>query len=135
MFGQQEKSLKKCKKCGKLKDESEFHYAAHRLDRRQSRCKKCTSDANRNNHLFNFYGMTLLEYNKMLEEQNEVCAICKQPEVAIDCNGKIRILAVDHCHKTMKVRGLLCNKCNLALGHVEDDIEILRAMITYLEQL
>lgn len=79
------------------------------------------------------YGITLEKYNKMLEKQNYVCAICYKPETAYDSRLKItRKLAVDHCHKTGKIRGLLCNRCNLSIGKFEDNIEIIKSVILYL---
>jgi hypothetical protein len=71
-------------------------------------------------------GVTPIEYAEMLVKQNGVCAICK----GVNKDG--RSLAADHCHQSGKKRGLLCGRCNLTLGRVEDDIEILRGMIQYL---
>jgi len=70
------------------------------------------------------YGITLEEYNKILIEQNSVCAICGR----ID----IRKLSVDHDHLTKKVRGLLCYKCNLMLGFANDSIPLLEKAIHYI---
>lgn len=75
------------------------------------------------------YGITLEEYNLRLKNQNNVCAICKSSE-----NTGGRALAVDHDHETGKIRGLLCSKCNVSLGNINDNVEILRKMIQYLEQ-
>jgi hypothetical protein len=62
----------------------------------------------------------------MLDAQNGVCAICKEP-----CpTGKW--LAVDHCHTTNAVRGLLCTKCNMGIGLFNDSVERLEATIAYL---
>lgn len=72
------------------------------------------------------YGISLSEYNFMLEKQNNVCLLCCKP----DSGGKE--LAVDHCHKTGLVRGLLCNKCNRAIGFLEEDITLLYKTISYL---
>lgn len=73
------------------------------------------------------YGITLDDYIKMHEDQHGVCAICKQPE-----RVKNRVLTVDHCHKTGKVRGLLCFDCNTALGKFKDNTELLETAIGYL---
>ena len=70
------------------------------------------------------YGVTEKDYQKILEEQKGGCSICEG-------NG-VRALAVDHDHFTGKHRGLLCVKCNLALGHANDDVKILQNMIDYL---
>jgi len=72
------------------------------------------------------YGLTVEEYQTLLARQEEVCAICR---TATD--GKV--LAVDHDHLTGQVRGLLCDRCNLLLGRVEDDPSLLRRAAEYLE--
>jgi hypothetical protein len=64
--------------------------------------------------LKNVYGITLDDYNKMFEKQKGKCAICSKHQ-----NELIRKLSVDHCHRTNKVRGLLCKNCNVALGYYE----------------
>lgn len=69
----------------------------------------------------------------MLEEQNGVCAICRQPET-VKRNDKVRLLAVDHCHDTTKVRGLLCAGCNIMIGHADHNIDILTRAIDYLRR-
>lgn len=79
-------------------------------------------------HLKQNYGITLEQYNQMLEQQNGVCAICGKPEAI-----KNRRLAVDHNHKSNKVRGLLCNHCNTALGKFNDNIITLEKAIDYLK--
>lgn len=73
------------------------------------------------------YGMTLEDYNQMLEEQNHSCAICK-----VHKDTLTRALSVDHCHNNGTVRGLLCSRCNIALGFVDDSVETLASMIEYL---
>lgn len=62
------------------------------------------------------FGISLKDYNEKLKDQNGVCAICGQYETRTHRNGTIHKLAVDHNHETNKVRGLLCTKCNMALG-------------------
>ena len=78
------------------------------------------------------YGMSVEEYDILWEKQKGVCAICGLPEIRKHQNGQIVRLAVDHCHKTGKVRGLLCSHCNLMLGSARDDINILLKGIQYL---
>lgn len=75
------------------------------------------------------YGITLEEYNKMLEKQNNHCAICKKKQKS----SRNKYFAVDHCHKTGKIRGLLCDRCNQGIGFLEDSIETLKSAILYLE--
>jgi hypothetical protein len=79
------------------------------------------------------YGITLLEYNTLLINQDYRCAICNIPESNIK-HGRNTYFAVDHCHITGKVRGLLCYKCNSVLGFVNDDIKCLNNAIKYLER-
>jgi hypothetical protein len=81
-----------------------------------------------NTVLLQKFGITKAAYDALLLAQNGVCAICDK-----ECKSGRR-LAVDHCHSTGKVRGLLCIKCNNALGKVDDSPRILRRMIDYLER-
>jgi hypothetical protein len=74
------------------------------------------------------YGIDLNRYNQMFEEQNGCCKICNQHQ-----SNFSRAFAVDHCHATGKVRGLLCFKCNTALGKFNDDITLLKNAIKYLK--
>ncbi len=73
------------------------------------------------------YGITLEQYQSMEKQQNHGCAICGKPP-------EKRALAVDHCHATGKVRGLLCAKHNTGIGLFEDSPELLKAAILYLER-
>ena len=73
------------------------------------------------------YNITIQDYNKMLAEQNECCAICGiHPH---------KVLNVDHDHITGKVRGLLCTKCNIMLGNAKDSREVLLKAVSYLENI
>ena len=74
------------------------------------------------------FGMTLEQYNKLFEKQDGKCACCGVHQLELD-----RALAVDHCHETKMVRGLLCNRCNRVLGMVEDNVEILKNLSEYVE--
>ena len=82
--------------------------------------------------IYNNYGITLDDYNRMFEEQNGVCKICHET-----CDHPQRrksgTLSIDHCHTTGKVRGLLCNQCNSLLGWARDNINTLQKAIEYLE--
>ena len=69
----------------------------------------------------------------LLMTQGGVCAICKQPETATR-NGKIKWLAVDHCHTSKRIRGLLCAACNVSIGQMSDDAVRLRAAADYVEK-
>jgi Recombination endonuclease VII len=79
------------------------------------------------------FGVTASEYDRMLVAQNGVCAICRQEESSRHQKGSVKRLAVDHCHSTGKVRGLLCERCNQVLGRIKDDSDIARGMATYLD--
>jgi hypothetical protein len=79
------------------------------------------------------YNVTVDEYNEMLEAQNSVCAICFQPETST-YKGKVFRLAVDHCHSTEKIRGLLCRDCNQTLGKFNDDIQRFQNAVEYLQK-
>lgn len=79
------------------------------------------------------YGLSPLEYRRIAAHaQDNLCAICKQPETYRNRTGNICPLAVDHDHATGKIRGLICQKCNTALGSFRDDPAILRAAAHYL---
>ncbi|CAB4151208.1 Recombination endonuclease VII [uncultured Caudovirales phage] len=75
-------------------------------------------------------------YLLLIEKQNGLCAICKQEErISISPkNDKAKRLAIDHCHKTGKIRGLLCHKCNVSIGALNESIETLQSAINYLQQ-
>lgn len=86
-----------------------------------------------NNEYKKRYGITLEDYNRMYEEQNGACDICKQPETRVDHRTKkVSRLAVDHNHTTGKVRSLLCHNCNVSLGGFKDDQNLLWKAIEYL---
>jgi hypothetical protein len=75
----------------------------------------------------------LTNYNNMVTEQGNTCALCKKPETAIDGQtGRIRDLCVDHCHKTGNVRGLLCSNCNRGIGHLKDSADLCYSAGDYL---
>lgn len=89
----------------------------------------------RDRNLKRSFGITRDQYNEILKSQNYVCAICENPETAIDGrNGTLKNLAVDHCHKHKGIRELLCWRCNSLLGKVDDSTELLQKMINYLKK-
>jgi len=77
--------------------------------------------------------MSFEDYVSISKSQNDKCLICGQPETAT-YRGETKILCVDHCHTTGKVRGLLCNRCNKAIGLMEDSKELLQNAVNYLEE-
>lgn len=80
------------------------------------------------------HGITWEEYQQLYHQQNGLCAICNKPEQLQDKNGKVKRLALDHCHKTNKVRALLCNGCNRALGYIHDDVQTAKLIVEFLER-
>lgn len=68
------------------------------------------------------YGITYEDYEELLVKQDGKCALC----------GRVSVLAIDHCHKTGKIRGLLCNQCNLGIGLLKEDPEIFKKALEYL---
>lgn len=124
------------KYCGRIADESscsrlnnKFSSKRH-LDRFTPQQKK---DYRKGNMLFYRFRIRLAEYNVILNKQNGLCAICNQKETSKDKFGT-RMLAVDHNHKTGKVRGLLCYRCNTGIGRFNDDIKLLKNSINYLKK-
>lgn len=77
------------------------------------------------------FGLSADEYQGLVVAQNNRCAICKRPETSTR-GGKLRTLCVDHNHKTRVIRGLLCSKCNSALGLLKDSRLILDSAVKYL---
>lgn len=77
------------------------------------------------------YGLTVEDYEAMLADQDGRCAICR--ERGVPGRSITRVLAVDHCHATGRVRALLCHRCNGALGMVGDRINVLERAIAYLK--
>lgn len=103
-----------------------------------NKCRDCSISNSR----MRYYGITAAKFREMLALQNNVCAICKREEVAHHQSGALRYLSVDHDHKCCPsktscgscVRALLCARCNSVLGQLNDDVELLRAMLVYLER-
>jgi hypothetical protein len=155
--------MKFCKQCSISKPLSEFGRDKSQPDGKRFYCKDCNNAAykvwresdlvkasavtkrwrennpekvkeisqnylaqDKNLKLIKAYGISLVDYNNMLIAQNGVCYVCSNPP-----NKKA--LFVDHCHRTNKVRALLCTKCNTALGQVNDNIDLLLKLIKYLK--
>jgi hypothetical protein len=75
------------------------------------------------------YGMTYADRDALLSRQGGCCCICGRTDP-----GSNKDWAVDHCHLTQRVRGILCHKCNTGVGLFDDNIETLKAAISYLEK-
>ena len=89
--------------------------------------RKKSLDRRRQHKLLTEFGITVEQYDQMLEEQNGHCLLCYGVPTE-------RRLAVDHSHATGKIRGLLCFHCNAALGHIYDNVEWLQRASDYLEK-
>jgi hypothetical protein len=85
----------------------------------------------RDAHLYNQYGITASQFEAMAREQGDVCAICGNPPQG---RGKGDTLVLDHCHKRGIVRGILCGKCNTAIGLLDDDAEQVALAAAYLRK-
>lgn len=79
------------------------------------------------------FGLSLEDYQRMHDAQGGRCAICDSPENETR-NGKVKMLAVDHCHETGKIRGLLCCPCNQAIGKLRDNSAIMRRAADYIDR-
>lgn len=135
---------RQCRACQRARKEKflaanpgydEAWWEANRVKQREyaQNWRKNNPEALRGYVLKKMYGITLKEYNEWLEYQGHVCAICGLEESVIRRN-KISALAVDHDHETGEIRGLLCQRCNMALGLLGDDVEVLKNTIKYLEE-
>lgn len=89
--------------------------------------KRCP-DRRRSSYLKMKYGLTLIEWNLMFEQQGSCCAICKSDKTS-GINWH-----TDHCHVTNKVRGILCNDCNVGIGLFKDNPDICIAASEYLKR-
>ena len=83
-------------------------------------------------HIKSRFGMDKEEYNKRLNQQDHKCAICSLTIEELN-DGKKRF-SVDHSHLSGKIRGLLCNSCNVALGLFKDNKDLLLAAVEYLDK-
>lgn len=127
-----------CTSCKKTLPVSDFSMYKDNTYRQE--CKHCNtkrvrewnrnrcSQEKKNERLLRKYGITLDQYNTMLESQNNRCDIC-----GTDLQNVTRV-CVDHHHETSKVRGILCNHCNVLLGMAFDDKNTLTAAIKYLDK-
>ena len=149
-----EGATKVCIRCGEEKALSLYNNNRFHKDGKYNYCRACNAKACSEYHKLKKSGewtkkcnierthnLTMEDYNNLLAHQNGVCAICKQPETAVFKNTrgkettvKDKLLAVDHCHTTGKIRGLLCSKCNTAIGLLKEDLNLVLAAGVYLEE-
>lgn len=132
-----------CARCLQSKEDKSFllkidpaglaRYSSICADCRKARGKKYTSkrskkpltkEKRREYRLRYLYGLSLTDYDDLLQAQNGLCAL--------GCGKEARV--VDHCHETGKVRGLLCTGCNTTIGKMGDTIEKVQRIIMYLEK-
>jgi hypothetical protein len=131
--------MKICSKCKEPKELSEFAKTGRKEGLYSSLCCLCSSLkasswnkknpekrrlASRRNKLKTQYGITIEQYDEMVLAQNGKCLICKNE----------RKLVVDHSHVTGIVRGLLCNSCNRGIGYLQDNPEVTKEAVIYLEK-
>jgi len=98
---------------------------------RRARCKTT--------HLLRTYGLSYEDYEALVTKQKGRCAICRKKCVSMSAYRGLRgadgsSFRVDHCHKTGRVRGLLCVECNIGLGKFKDDAGLLKKAYEYLEK-
>ena len=120
-----------CSKCGEFKQPEDFHCYRQKKSyggyQAYTSCKDCERERKLRSHLEKTYGLTLEEYNKMVDEQEGRCFLCG--EEPSDVYGR---LVVDHCHHTGEVRKLLCRMCNLYLSKLEACPEYFNRVKDYL---
>lgn len=135
--------MKTCSHCKKAKPIESFNRHKTAKGGRYSWCKDCSKQDKLNRHaenphirrnrqLLKNYGISLEKFNEMYLKQGGLCAVCNTPETAVR-DGKIMNLAVDHDHRTKKVRGLLCGACNTSLGLLRENETIISNLIKYLK--
>lgn len=124
----------RCMTCMEMLPYEAFHTdKSRKRSSRSPRCRECTRTYNKEwnrksarRTLLKKYDLCETTYHRMLVEQDGVCKICGNT-----CSSN-RSLAVDHCHKSGAVRGLLCRSCNVGLGHFKDDPKLLLLAAKYL---
>lgn len=120
--------MHRCKECNKQKAKN-WHYDNHERSKEARRAySKNNPETVRRLNYKRKYGITLEQYNQILEAQGGVCAGCG----GVERRAATGNLAVDHNHETGEVRGLLCSNCNRALGLLGDSIETLKSLADYL---
>ncbi|KPC61440.1 endonuclease VII [Streptomyces chattanoogensis] len=117
------RGLKRCPQCREVKSHNEWERNRSSSDGWASYCRSCRAERNRESNFKRKYGITVAQRDVMIADQNGLCPICQSSEP----------VHVDHCHKTGKVRGVLCFNCNSALGKLGDDPDAIRRAIAYLE--
>lgn len=134
---------KKCTQCGVVKSLDDFYN--HNIGKygKKAECKEChrkyrlrlTAADRKRAKLSSKFGITPYDYWRMVELQDNKCAICNQEESFVhQVTERVTDLAVDHDHITGTIRGLLCRQCNQMLGNSKDRPHVLRGGADYLER-
>lgn len=93
------------------------------------------SKYSRRSKIENGYGLPIEEYEKMLKKCKGKCEICgRVPDIIDNRTGLPRNLHIDHDHETDEVRGLLCSRCNTAIGSLGEDINVVKKLLVYLKK-
>ena len=131
--------MKTCSLCKEDKEHTKFFKNKGNKDGYQNYCKPCaklkrkewiSKEQRRAYGIKYAYGLSKAEYNDLLEEQRHSCAVCCTNEPG----GRTNTWHVDHNHTTKAVRGLLCAKCNLLLGHADENVEVLYRAVEYIRK-
>ena len=116
-----------CKLAAKCRGLCSSHYSKQKWANGY-RPPSANPESQRNNHLKYRYGITAAQHDALFDAQKGVCAICKKPpNVGTVPKHWKNKLCVDHCHESGKVRALLCNSCNVAIGHLRSEQHALAA--------
>ena len=115
--------IKKCARCGLEKTAADFTEDNSHIDGLLQHCKECEHLRS----LLKKFKLDKTAYLQMIDQQEEKCKICGKEQSS-------KRLAVDHCHTSGRIRGLLCNNCNSGLGMFNDNPELLQKAIDYLNQ-
>lgn len=123
---------KVCTSCNQLKDSAELKLerdkrATNGIAQR-SKCRECDEFRKYKRFIQKTYEFSWEQYEKMFDAQGGKCTICESKI----SSARTSRLFVDHCHQTMKVRGLLCGSCNNGLGLFKDSPKLLQKAINYL---
>ena len=147
--------MKLCKRCCKVRPLTDFYKALNK----EARCKECVSEIRKKNYLRDrdkvlirvskyrnenpekirdtklkqAYGVGIKYFEAKLKEQGNVCGSCKQ-SVKSKWRGKEVNMALDHDHKTKRPRGVLCIRCNRALGLLKEDSIIIQGLLDYIKK-
>lgn len=140
---------KSCRKCSHLKPLTEFSRQTGTRDGLRTWCRACVVQSSKSWRLNNVHrhndhhrvsrlrklGVTvdINQVSVLRVEQANKCAICGKPETSMR-HGQVSALSMDHCHKTKKLRGLLCRRCNTGIANFDDDIARLQSAMNYLLQ-